>query len=142
MKPETIGRVFGIGLRVAGRVAGERLSGAQQGAPGPAAGRAEADRPAADSAAGVRTRAAASGSLGRGVRGFLRPFGRIGGTLWLEVTGVFFFLPVLVFGPTVWRTRASFAHGPDHRAFVASVIVVVVFFYLSATSFWRARRRK
>jgi hypothetical protein len=76
------------------------------------------------------------------VRGFLRPFGRIGGTLWLEVTGVFFFLPVLVFGPTVWRTRASFAHGPDHRAFVASVIVVVVFFYLSVTSFWRARRRE
>jgi hypothetical protein len=134
--------VFGIGLRVAGRVAGERLSSAAQSAPGPAAGSAEAGQPAANTAARSRTRATTSGSLGRGVRGFLRPFGRIGRTLWLEVTGVFFFLPVLVFGPTVWRTRASFAHGPDHRAFVASVIVVVVFFYLSATSFWRARRRE
>ncbi len=77
----------------------------------------------------------------RGVGGFLRPFQRVGGILWLEVTGVFFFLPVLVFAPTLWRTRLSYAHGADHRTFVASAIVVVVFFYLGATSFWRARRK-
>lgn len=134
--------MFGIGLRVAGRVAGERLSGAARAAPGPAAGHAGAGQPPANTASRIRTRASTSGSLRRGVSGFLRPFGRIGGTLWLEVMGVFFFLPVLVFGPTIWRTRASFAHGPDHKAFVASVIVVVVFFYLSASSFWRARRRE
>ena len=61
--------------------------------------------------------------------------------MWLEVTGVFFLLPVVVFIPTLWRTRASWMHGPDHRTFVASAIVVVIFSYLGATSFWRARKR-
>ena len=64
-----------------------------------------------------------------------------GGILWLEVTGVFYLLPVLVFTPTLWRTRSSFAHGPDHRTFVASAIVIVIFFYLGVSSFWRARRK-
>jgi hypothetical protein len=57
------------------------------------------------------------------------------------VTGVFFFLPVIVFAPTLWRVRASYAHGPDHRTFVVTTAVIVVFFYLGATSFWRARRK-
>jgi hypothetical protein len=48
---------------------------------------------------------------------------------------------VLVFAPTLWRTRLSYAHGPDHRTFVASAVVVVVFFYLGVSSFWRARRK-
>jgi hypothetical protein len=83
----------------------------------------------------------ARGSVASGAAGFLRPFRRVGGILWLEVTGVFFFLPVLVFAPTLWRTRLNYLRGPDHRTFVASAIVVVVFFYLGVTSFWRARRR-
>jgi hypothetical protein len=79
--------------------------------------------------------------VAQGVGGFLRPFRRVGGILWLEVTGVFFLLPVLVFAPTVWRTRLSWAHGPDHRTFVASALVVAIFLYLGVTSFWRARRK-
>jgi hypothetical protein len=75
------------------------------------------------------------------LRGFLRPFGRVGGILWLEVTGVFFFLPVVVFGPTLWRTRLSWAHGPDHRTFLIAAGIVALFLYLSVTSFLRARRR-
>jgi hypothetical protein len=71
----------------------------------------------------------------------LRPFRRIGGILWLEVTGVFFLLFVLVFAPTLWRTRASYAHGPDHRTFLVTAAVMAVFLYLSVSSFWRARRR-
>jgi hypothetical protein len=77
----------------------------------------------------------------KGVGGFLRPFGRVGGIVWLEVTGVFFLLPVIVFMPMVWRTRMSWAHGPDHRTFLSSAIVVVVFLYLGISSFWRARKR-
>jgi hypothetical protein len=73
--------------------------------------------------------------------GFLKPFREVGGKLWLEVTGVFFLLPVLVFTPTMWRTRASFAQGPDHRTFVSSTIVVLVFLYLGISSFWRARKK-
>jgi len=71
----------------------------------------------------------------------LRPFRRVGGILWLEITGAFFLLPVVVFAPTVWRTRADWAAGPDHRTFLASVVVVAVFFYLGVSSFWRARRK-
>jgi hypothetical protein len=140
MKPETVGRVLGIGLRVAGRVAGQRIRSAS-GEAGPLPGRfgsAESPQQPA-SAKGEKLRP--SGSLVRGAGGVLQPFRRVGGIIWLEVTGVFFFLPVLVFAPTLWRTRSSFAHGPDHRTFLASAIVVGVFFYLGVTSFWRAYRR-
>jgi len=82
-----------------------------------------------------------AGGVVRGVGGFLRPFKRVGGIIWLEVTGVFFLLPVVVFAPTFWRARASWSHGPDHRLFLATTAVIVVFLYLSVTSFWRARRR-
>jgi hypothetical protein len=75
------------------------------------------------------------------VGGFLRPFRRIGGILWLEVTGVFFLLPVVVFAPKLWNTRASWAHGPDHRTFLLTAGVMAVFLYLGVSSFWRARKR-
>ena len=141
MRPETFGRVVGIGLRVAGRVAGQRISAASQSAPSSMpqdpARSAATSRPAE----GVQSARAQGGSVARGLGGFIKPFTRVGGILWLEVTGVFFFLPVLVFAPTVWRTRFSFAHGPDHRTFVASAIVVALFFYLGVSSFWRARKK-
>ncbi len=95
----------------------------------------------ADGQAAGRAARRASGSLARGVGGFLRPFARVGGIIWLEVTGVFFFLPVAVFTPNLWRMRTSWQHGPDHTTFLATTVVVVVFLYLSVTSFWRARRR-
>jgi hypothetical protein len=79
--------------------------------------------------------------VARGVGGFLRPFRRVGGIIWLEVTGVFFLLPVVVFTPNLWRMRASWAYGPDHRMFLITAGVVVVFLYLGVSSFWRARRR-
>ena len=62
MKPETIGRVLGTGMRVAGRMAGQRLSGSTQA--GAAAGAAH--RGPAQAPVGKR--------LARGVGGFLRPF--------------------------------------------------------------------
>jgi hypothetical protein len=140
MRPETVGRFLGIGLRVAGRVAGQRLSASQPGpaSPGPqGSGVRGSDR----FVEGRQATEKAAGGLARGLGGFLKPFRRVGGIVWLEVTGVFFFLPVFVFAPTLWRTRFSYAHGPDHRTFVASAVVVVVFFYLGASSFWRARRK-
>ena len=145
MRPQSIGRALGIGLRVAGRIAGQRM--AQSGRPAEA--RAAATAPAADTLdgagaarkAGGPTAGLTSRGLVRGVGGFLRPFGRVGGIIWLEVTGVFFLLPVVVFGPTLWRVRASWAHGPDHRLFLVTAGVMVVFLYLGVSSFWRARKR-
>jgi hypothetical protein len=143
MKPHSIGRALGIGIRVAGRIAGQRVAASAQAAasqPAPAAG-SSADQTNAGSRAARQVAGQAAHGFARGVSGFLRPFGRVGGILWLEVTGVFFFLPVVVFAPSAWRTRLCWAHGPDHRTFLVAAAIVLLFLYLSITSFWRARRR-
>jgi hypothetical protein len=138
MKPQSIGRALGIGLRIAGRIASQRMAGSAQTASKPVA-------PSAASAAPIRSAGRSAGQasqgLARGIGGFLRPFGRVGSILWLEVSGVFFFLPVVVFGPTLWRVRASYAHGPDHKLFLVTAGIVALFLYLSASSFWRARKK-
>jgi len=119
MKPLKLGRILGTGLRVAGRIAGQRIAaGAQVQAAGPAAS-----------------------NLARGVGCFLRPFRRVGGIVWLEVTGVFFLLFVPVFAQALWSTRNSYAHGPGHQKFLVSAAMTAVFLYLGLSSFWRARRR-
>jgi hypothetical protein len=82
-----------------------------------------------------------AGSVAQGIGGFLRPFRRAGSIVWLEVTGVFFLLPVLVFAPTFWRIRTSWLHGPDHKTFLLTAGIMALFLYLSASSFWRARRK-
>jgi hypothetical protein len=147
MKPEHIGRVLGIGVRVAGRIAGQRVGPMATAAPGKqqvqasAQVRATADRASEAAAQASRVAAQTGRGVAQGVGGLLRPFRRVGGILWLEITGAFFLLPVVVFAPNVWRTRASWAAGPDHRTFLASVVVVTLFLYLGVSSFWRARRR-
>jgi hypothetical protein len=140
MKPQTIGRVLGIGVRVAGRLAGQRLSaGAQTGASRPVT-ISGVNGPTVGRATG-RTAGRATGSLARGIGGFLRPFRRLGGILFLEVVGVFFFIFVLVFGQMVLRARGSYLHGPDHQKFLVAGGLMLVFLYLSVSSFWRARRK-
>ena len=79
--------------------------------------------------------------IARGVGGFLRPFGRVGGLIWLEVTGVFFLLFVVAFTSMAWRSHPASVYGPYDRTFIASAALVVVFLYLSVSSFWRARRK-
>jgi hypothetical protein len=142
MKPQTIGRVLGTGIRVAGRIAGQRVSAGAQAASNPPASNGQpASAPHRNPAASGRAAGQVTRAAARGVGGFLRPFGRVGGILWLEVTGVFFFLFVVVFAPIAWRTRASWASGPDHRNFVLAVVIVAVFSYLGVSSFWRARKK-
>lgn len=134
MKPQSIGRALGIGFRVAGRLVGQRASAGVQSAEVQEG--IGAQTRAAGQIAGKATRGAV-----RGVGGFLRPFGRVGGLIWLEVMGVFFALPVVVFLPTVWKARGNWAHGPDHRTFLFAAGLVVLFAYLSISSFVRARRQ-
>lgn len=130
---------MGIGLRLAGQMAGKRMAASAQ---------SPSSTPALDLSAAAKTSRAAgqtagraSSGLVRGVRGFLRPFTRVGGILWLEVSGVFFFLPVVVFAPTLWRVRASWLRGAEHNTFLVTAAVMVIFLYLSVTSFWRASRK-
>jgi hypothetical protein len=92
----------------------------------------------------VRARAAGKSTrnVGKGISGFLKPFRTVGSKILLEVIGVFFLLPVLVFSPVLWRTRASWQHGPDHRTFLSAAVIIAIFLYLGVTSFWRAARRR
>ena len=140
MKPHSIGRTLGIGLRVAGRIIGQRAAAGTQ-----TAASAPAQQPSAGPAVQGRATGQAAGQVTRGVArgmgGFLRPFRRVGGILWLEVTGVFFFLFVLVFGMALWRTKPSHLAGPYDKAFLASSALLLVFLYLGVSSFWRARRK-
>jgi hypothetical protein len=141
VRPESIGRVLGVGMRVAGRLAGQAIMGESQqnnaATPNAQPGALQADAAARGRAAGQTTR-----GLARGLSGFFKPFRNVGGKIWLEVTGVFFLLPVLVFSPVLWRTRASWQHGPDHRTFLAAAVIIVIFLYLGVSSFWRAGRRR
>ncbi|MGD0938842.1 MAG: hypothetical protein ABR905_03950 [Terracidiphilus sp.] len=149
MRAQSIGRALGIGLRVASRVVGQRLAGGDQVAETHAGAKTTAPNRFDGTNAGKKADGRAVGHAAavtgrgvvRGVGGFLRPFYRVGGILWLEVTGVFFLLFVVVFAPTLWRTRASWSHGPDHRLFLVTAGVMAVFLYLSVSSFWRARKR-
>jgi hypothetical protein len=143
MKPQTIGRVLGIGVRLVGRMAGQRIVGSP-----PSAGRTVSRPVTIEGVVGTgasrssgRTAGHATGSLARGVGGFFKPFRRVGNIVFLEVVGLFFFVFVLVFSQTVWRARASYLHGPDHQKFLVAGGLVLVFLYLSVSSFWRARRK-
>jgi hypothetical protein len=147
MKPQTIGRVLGIGVRIAGRIAGERLAGTT---PSPVNDRHAARTPApvnavtAPPSGRVAGRAVGqtTGSVARGMAGFLRPFRRVGRSVFLEVVGVFFMLFVLVFGNWAWKLRYQALHGPEHQKFLVYVAMMLLFLYLSASSFWRARGKE
>jgi len=148
MKPQTIGRVLGIGVRLAGRMAGQRLAAAAQPSANSAAGRGvaepvtiDAERPSASVRASGRTAGRATGSVARGVGGFLRPFRRVGNIVFLEVVGAFFFLFVLLFGNWAWRLREQAGHGPDHPKFLVYAAMTVLFLYLSVSSFSRAKKK-
>jgi hypothetical protein len=147
-----IGRALGIGVRVVGRMAGQRLAAHVQSAaaapqvqPAPpvvGAGTGSSwEQNRASGQAATRATAQAGRSVSRGVGGFLRPFRRVGGILWLEVTGVFFLLPVIVFAPTLYRAIVAYPHASDHKTLWVTAGVVVVFLYLGVSSFWRANRR-
>jgi hypothetical protein len=147
MKPQTIGRVLGIGMRVAGRMAGRHLAAGVQAATTTPASRTvpASDIPAPPQPAAARVSArqagAATAGVARGVGGFLRPFRRVGSIVFLEVVGAFFLLFAILFGNWAWRMRAHIAQGPEHSRFLVYAAMTLLFLYLGASSFWRARRK-
>ena len=136
MRPQTIGRALGIGVRVAGRIAGQRIGG-----PGVPARSSPAAASQPQAAAQPRVAVPSTGAVKRGVGGFFKPFRRVGSIVFLEVMGVFFLLFVLIFSQAMWRMRTSMHSGPDHIRFLVSAVLAVMFLYLGLSSFWRARRR-
>jgi hypothetical protein len=138
MRPLTIGRVLGIGVRVVGRQIAQSAEAAVN-APSQPAGQAARNTPVQTRR--VQQARAQSANIAGGLSGFFRPFSRVGRVLWLEVMGAFFLLPVVAFSPNLWHMRASWAHGPDHNMFVLTAAIVLLFLYLGVSSFWRARKR-
>ena len=136
--------MLGIGLRLAGRAAGQVIMGETAQGTGPTQRAATAAGTTRTERVAGHARAAGQASRGvvRGLGGFFKPFRSVGGKIWLEVSGVFFLLPVVVFAPVLWRTRASWQQGPDHRTFLSAAIIIAVFLYLGVSSFWRAARRR
>jgi hypothetical protein len=144
MKPQTIGRVLGIGMRLAG----QRLAAGAQPSPGSTVAPAGAQPVTIEAAAAQpsvrasgRNAGRATGSVARGLGGFLRPFRRVGNIVFLEVAGVFFFLFVILFGNRAWQLRLQAAQGPDHSRFLVYAAMTLLFLYLSVSSFWRAKRK-
>lgn len=161
MNAGEIGRRLGIGVRVAGRIAQQRAQekAEAQAKAGPNAGvhpsqpAAGVVEPPAQSAASryaptqAQVREASvktqkiTRAAGRGLGGFLRPFGRLGGILWLQVTGFFFGLFGFVFATEAWHTHADYAAGPKHQLFLGAVGLTLIFGYLCVSAFWRANRK-
>jgi hypothetical protein len=144
MRPRYIGRALGIGVRIAGRIAGQRSAGsAQSAASAPhvnaqsvvAANRVAQVQSQARAAASVA--AQTSRGVSKGIGGFLRPFRRVGGIVWLEVTGTFFLLFATLFALRLWQSWSRI--GGVSRDF--AIGAAVVFLYLGVTSFWLAQHR-
>src|SRR6185437_1315849 len=149
MEPNRFGRKLGIGVRVASRMAKERAAKAastpQSSAPQPAAQtipRPSTPKPAPRLA---KNYAEPARRVGEGTRrfgkAFIGPLAHVSGTLWLEITGLFFALFAAFFGQNAWKIRASALHGPDHAHFLIATTAALIFAWFSISSFIKAERR-
>ena len=131
---------MGIGLRVAGRMAGQRIMGEGQTGPAPV----QADQSPAQTSAGAAAHGRAAGQATRGVAkgvgGFLRPFQKVGGKIWLEVTGVFFLLMAFVFAWYIVRGWNTSGGSISRTHLIIEALISLMFLYLGIGSFWRARK--
>lgn len=78
--------------------------------------------------------------------GVWKPFVRLAGVLWLEVTGVFFGVFAAFAVSAMWKLRAAWhataANTKDHENFLWSGGMALVFGYFCVSGFVRARRRE
>jgi hypothetical protein len=151
MEPNRFGRKLGIGVRVASRMVKERAAqaGSKPGnnpasAPQAAPARPPEPRPSPPPRP-IKNYAEPARRVGVGTRrfgqAFFGPLKHISGTLWLEITGLFFALFTIFFGQNAWRTRTSALHGPEHAHFLLYAVVTAIFLYFCVSSFAKASRR-
>jgi hypothetical protein len=154
MEPHRFGRKLGIGVRIASRMAKERAAKAaaasQSAASAPQAAATQSasqtsttPRPSAPRL--IKNYAEPARRVGEGTRrfgkAFIGPLAHVSGTLWLEITGLFFALFAAFFGQNAWKIRASALHGPDHVHFIVATLAALVFAYFSIGSFVKAEQR-
>jgi predicted lipid-binding transport protein (Tim44 family) len=146
MEPHRFGRKLGIGVRVASRMAKERAAKAASanGTPAPQPQTAPRTAPPTPQAP-KKNYAEPARRVGEGTRrfgkAFIGPLAHVSGTLWLEITGLFFALFAVFFGQNAWRARAGILHGPEHVRFLVYAAVTLVFAYFCVSSFIKASRR-
>lgn len=154
MEPNRFGRKLGIGVRVASRMVKERAAQAnqksdatapQQAAPASSQPRPPQPRPSAPPPRPKKNYAEPARRVGVGTRrfgqAFFGPLKQVSGTLWLEITGLFFAFFAIFFGQSAWRTHASALHGPEHAHFLLYAVVTLLFLYFCVSSFAKASRR-
>jgi hypothetical protein len=75
-----------------------------------------------------------------------KPFVKLSGVLWLEVSGVFFGLFAVAALAYVWKLRGAWragaANAEAHRSLVGAAIMAAVFGYFCVSNFVRARQRE
>jgi hypothetical protein len=152
MEPNRFGRKLGIGVRIASRMAKERAARAAASSP-QAAATQTASQAASQSSTTPRppivqyakNYAEPARRVGEGTRrfgkAFIGPLAHVSGTLWLEITGLFFALFAAFFGQNAWRIRSSVLHGPDHAHFIVATLAALVFAWFSISSFVKAEQR-
>ena len=154
MEPNRFGRKLGIGVRVASRMAKERATKAASAngttaSPPPQTTPRTPPPPAPVGSTtpknSKKNYTEPARRVGEGTRrfgqAFFRPLKHVSGTLWLEITGLFFALFAVFFGQNAWKTRASALHGPEHNLFLLYAVVTLVFAYFCVSSFVKAARR-
>jgi hypothetical protein len=148
MEPNRFGRKLGIGVRVASRMAKERAARAAASSPQAAATQAASQSSTAPRPPIVqyaKNYAEPARRVGEGTRrfgkAFIGPLAHVSGTLWLEITGLFFALFAAFFGQNAWKIHASALHGPDHAHFVVATLAALVFAWFSISSFVKAEQR-
>jgi hypothetical protein len=154
MEPNRIGRILGIGTRVAADKLRERTAHATAPANRPAASASvAAPKPAtsAPQSAAPAVKVPSGAAFAEGSRRFARGAGRFGSSLWrpfahatgiltLQITGLFFALFTLVFAVHSWQLYK--ADGWRDRHLPLYVFFGVLFFWFAVSSFWRARRKQ
>ena len=108
MKPNRFGRILGIGVRVASRMAKERATArtgnksSQKPQTRATTPQAAPPRPSAPPPRPAKNYTEPARRIGVGTRRFTKavggPLAHISGTLWLEITGLFFALFAAFFG--------------------------------------------
>jgi hypothetical protein len=138
MEPNTVGRKFGIGVRVASKMVLDRA--ARSSPPSPAAQGASSQPPLSQVYA-QRGKAVASGARRFG-GAIWTPFAHASGIIWLQITGLFFSLFAIVFASNAYKLRQDWAAGPGHARFLTYCAVTLLFAWFACSSFYRAGKKQ
>jgi hypothetical protein len=149
MQPNRLGRLLGIGTRVAAGKLRDGTAGAaaavQRSAASSPAGATAASAPSGtrtpprfpNYAEGSRRVARGAGRFGSAL---VRPFAHATGVLTLQIAGVFFALFTIFFTVHAWQ--AFKAMGARDRHVLVYAALALLFAWFTVTSFWRARSKQ